>query len=137
MLNQGERMKKRYSVTLNDFIYDEIEYQSEISGRSKSHIISGLVYDGLRIKNVRHIARDSFPIRASEPENKDEITSELRKFQVSLNILLFDYDLENNKEIAEDFNIEKLLEENMVTENIALTIEYFLDVVLPELGVIS
>lgn len=137
MIDQGESMKKRYSVTLDDGIYDEIDHQSANSSRSKSQIISGLVNDGLRIENVRHLARDSFPTLNSEPDNEDELEAAFRKFQVALNIIIFEHDIETDKEIADDFNMEKLLEENTVVENIAYTIKYLLDVLLPELNVIS
>ncbi|MBT4264395.1 MAG: hypothetical protein HN945_16965 [Deltaproteobacteria bacterium] len=124
-------MSKQYSVSLGREVAFKVQRLSYETSKSLSKTLSGLIYEGMRIKNIRY-ATEQFFFSHTEEERRGST----RSFRIKLNRLLFDYDTENDREITENLDKTELLTEDFV-QQISVLVEYLLDYVLPESGIIE
>jgi hypothetical protein len=125
----------RYSVTIsNDDDEYDIDRMVESKFESKSKIIADLVHDGIKMNEIRLVAEK---FASYMDQHCDDEQQEIYdKFQIEINDLLFNYDMENGQRINGEFD-EKKEFSSEIKMLFASTTYYLLKEVLPSIGTIS
>lgn len=123
-------MLSEFNEKLREEAVDETGWRKKKKQKPESENWSATIHEGLRVNAIKRISLEFL----LEDRTVTEKEAALKRFQDFLNGFLFDFEggefTSNKLEIKEEINDE-------MSQFFAVLVEYILDHVLPELGVID